>query len=233
MATGNGGAISVEGATLNISGNTAFATNKGENGGAIVVYEKAAVDATDTTAAVPAVSATVTVNGASFTGNETTGSNAYGGAMYIRKGVSLEVSNTSFTGNKAPKGASVSIYGGKCDKLEFTDCQFVENVSTNTGAFYVGSGNKLTMTGITATDNSAKSGGFIYITSANTALTLNSAVISGNTATTTSNGSFIYIANAANVVKINKAGVVNADGSDIVWSDIVTGKATETDISQS
>ena len=85
-----GGAINVFRSTLTIN-NSSFVKNRAEGtGGAISIYQSTAV-----------------IRNSSFVGNVTGGSQA-GGAIFVGQGVTLDVTNSTFSGNSAGMGGAIA-----------------------------------------------------------------------------------------------------------------------------
>ena len=217
VATGSGGAIYSGGEVTVIA--TFEGNEAGESGGAIyaggalVVEESTFTEnvATSSGGAIYATKGDVSIAESAFNQNESTGS---GGAIRLAKLDSAAVTDSTFAGNKAgATGGAISASATKTFTVE--DDSFTDNAATNSGgaiyattgtavlsknANYAGNasekfGGALAIAGATLTvtegefrENEANSGGAIYVTTG--AVEVNSATISGNTAT--SYGAGVY-----------------------------------------
>ncbi|MBQ4091049.1 MAG: hypothetical protein IJC64_01900 [Clostridia bacterium] len=142
------------------NGNVSFTNNKAASGGAIFAENNA----------------TVSITGASFTSNSTTG---IGGAIYLSTtSGSLSVSNSSFTSNTATLyGGAIFAAGDNTLNLEegpklsvsLTNCAFSQNTSgSEGGALYLSKCEEYTISGGSFTSNRAnlcvRGGGAVYST---------------------------------------------------------------------
>ncbi|AEF80206.1 pectate lyase-like adhesive domain-containing protein [Leadbettera azotonutricia] len=133
-----GGVVFVEGASTLYLENVTFDGNKAKSnaesangGGAIYLNPHGS----------PATPPTLIASNSTFINNEATDGNA-GGAIY---GVNadIQVTNSTFTGNKAGHGAAISAVG--TSKLNITNSTFNTNAASKTaGAILVNHGNALT-----------------------------------------------------------------------------------------
>ena len=118
-----GGAISVEGGTVAISGAEFTSNTASKSGGAVYVS-----------------GGTVTISDAKFTSNSVPQTTEYvnvGGAIAVGS-ATLTVENSSFTGNSAFSGGAIGTLDATDPKLTVSGCTFEENVAyKNGGAFFV------------------------------------------------------------------------------------------------
>ncbi len=165
----------------------------------------------------------VNITNSSFTGNE---ASTNGGAVLLGSGsVSFNVSNTTFDSNKALTGDGGALYlysRKKDDSVVLTDCAFTANNSIDSGgAMYIVGGTHVVLNNLTAKTNKAKYGGIVYITSANSALKINGATISGNTVT--SKYPNFYSANASVVITVDEDSLTDLDSATSKWTDVIKG----------
>lgn len=182
----SGGGIDINGSATVIFNSVTFSNNKSANNGGAVSISNA--------------SATVTFDGASFTGNGTTSTNL-GGAVYISNANSVTFSGTTrFDGNTATSGGAIHS----------------AIIPTFSGTVTFGSNTKNT---------ASNSGGAVYIASSTGTLALSSIfTFSNNEATGTSgNGGAVYSNGAITVsgasFRSNKAG---GNGGAVYSSGAVT-----------
>ncbi len=178
----HGGALIQYGADVTISGTT-FAKNTVTGyGGAIYLRQGAEED-------TPYPSK-LTITDSEFSGNTGTGTNGYGGAIYVNTGTTLEVTGTTFTENAAAASGG-AIYAQADTKV--TGCEFNRNTSESNGGalgMYV-AGNTLTLNNTTFNGNvAAASGGGLYVSKATVAGSGNT--FTGNTAEGGYGGGGIY-----------------------------------------
>ncbi len=200
VSDGFGGAIDIEAAssTLDITDST-FTGNTAEgnwNGGAI--FAESASD--------------VTIDGSTFTGNST-GVTGTGGAIVLNDGAgTLDVSDSTFSGNTAGKGGAIdstgdtnitdsvfdnnsaegdagALYQSDTTQLFISDTTFSNNTAVDdAGALHIYDSETVLMS-VTFTGNSADRGGAIYNNDSNDNLMIIGASFSDNSAT---DGGAIY-----------------------------------------
>jgi len=127
-----------------------------------------------------------------------------GGVIYATNGF-VTASELSFKDNAATNnGGALYIYTSS--ELSFSGVTAENNTADNYGGFMYQSGASITgFSDIISTENSANTGGFIYITTANSALTVNSGSSKGCTAT---------VADSENIYSNAKSTVVKVAGTD-------------------
>ncbi|MCA9930460.1 MAG: hypothetical protein KC419_18380, partial [Anaerolineales bacterium] len=116
-----------------------------------------------------------------------------GGAVYVERLSTLNVSSSTFSGNQAANGGAIALNGwGANDAgaaLSITNSTFNNNVATAAGlvgggngggAIYVSGGSTATVVGSTFTANRAVNGGGIHVLLAN--LTVTGSTFNGNIA---------------------------------------------------
>lgn len=233
-ATKSAGALYVAGG-VNVSGTTFDSNSSGYRGGAVYVTSDDAVGSfnandvifnkntsTDAGGAVYTTkSGAITLNNSQLTENTGT----LGGAVFFGSGtnVSFNAANSTFTKNKATGGGGGALYLASAlatESIVLTDCEVSENSATGSGGgMYIGSGSYAVLNNLTAKKNSAKYGGIVYITSTNSALKINGATISGNTATKYPQ---FYSGNATVVFTVT--GTLNdLDTPANTWTDVIKG----------
>jgi len=167
-------------------------------------------------------SGTINITNSSFTGNEAA---TNGGAILLgAKTAAMNVAATTFTSNKALGGNGGALYlysRTKDDSVVLTGCDFTSNNSTSSGgAMYIAGGTYVVLNDLTANTNHGKYGGIVYITSANSALKINGATISGNTATKFPD---FYSANASIVITVDEDSLTDLDSASSTWTDVIKG----------
>ena len=149
-ANAHGGAMYLDGATLELVGNVEFVGNSAKlHAGAIYLTSGTS-------------SSKLTLEGGLFDQN----SSIVGGAISIRANCEASFRGTSFSNNNDTAGTSegggaISVIDGK---LSLEGVTFENNTSGAYGGAVRVSGSDLVMNGITAIGNTAKGGGVVYIT---------------------------------------------------------------------
>ena len=99
------------------------------------------------------------ITNCTFINNVATG--PYSGAIYIDAMTNIEISNSTFTNNKASNGGAIFIYGSK-DSI-INECNFTSNTaSSDGGAIYWESGENCKIKQCTFIKNTGGNGGAIY-----------------------------------------------------------------------
>ena len=165
-ANAHGGAMYLDGASLELIGEVEFKGNSARlHAGAIYLTSGSS-------------SSKLELSGGTFDGN----SSIVGGAISIRANCEANFEGTTFINNNDTAGASegggaISVIDGKLTLLGVT---FENNTSGANGGAVRVSGSDLVMNGITATGNTAKGGGVVYVTNGN--LEVKNCNFTGNTA---------------------------------------------------
>ncbi|EPF27817.1 hypothetical protein DWB79_11775 [Treponema medium] len=207
---GDGGAIYVHGASVNITNCTLTNHTANKNGGAVYATKR------DNNAA------RVTISGGFINGNMVTINSGFGGGIYINDGCKLtltggvEVNNNkaargggvrannsdvimngcTFEGNKSTHGDASDGCGGvyvNGGTVSMKNCILKNNDgNVRAGGLLIEGGATVTMKDCTLTGNTATTGGGIYITGGSSIVTLNNGVQikDDNTATT---GGGVYV----------------------------------------
>ena len=219
VATTSGGAIYATASTLNVN-NSTFEGNSATTSGGAICVEK--------------TNATLNVVGGTYKENKvtSTATGTYtnmGGAIAIGASTTASISgNAIFTSNSGcASGGAVAVYGSGAT-LTVNGATFEENNAGNGGAIYAGGASVTTIKAMTAKGNKATSlGAIVYVTSANTKLTLEGAVIYDNNTAKDISCGFIHLANASAVVDIYKGNVTmlsSADDTEVTitdWTDLL------------
>ncbi len=148
------------------------------------------------------VNTTATFTDCEFTGNSSTGTNGYGGAIYVTASGNLTLKNCVFKDNSAAYNGG-ALYIAKSGTVTATGCTFGESGHPNSstkqgGAIFVGGTLDATDCAF-AYNNATTQGGAIEVS--NGSLTTVGCTFTGNTST--SHGSSIETANAS-VVKLSQ-----------------------------
>lgn len=148
------------------------------------------------------VNTTATFTDCEFTGNSSTGTNGYGGAIYVTASGNLTLKNCVFKDNSAAYNGG-ALYIATSGKVTATGCTFGESGHPNSstkqgGAIFVGGTLDATDCAF-AYNNATTQGGAIEVS--NGSLTTVGCTFTGNTST--SHGSSIETANAS-VVKLSQ-----------------------------
>ena len=219
VATTSGGAIYATASTLNVN-NSTFEGNSATTSGGAICVEK--------------TNATLNVVGGTYKENKvtSTATGTYtnmGGAIAIGASTTASISgNAIFTSNSGcASGGAVAAYGSGAT-LTVNGATFEGNNAGNGGAIYAGGASVTTIKAMTAKGNKATSlGAIVYVTSANTKLTLEGAVIYDNNTAKDISCGFIHLANATAVVDIYKGNVTmlsSADATEVTitdWTDLL------------
>ena len=178
----------------------------------------------------------ITISGSTFSNNSAGSS---GGAIYMldATGTTLDIENSTFTGNKA-NGTTVktdnsgtgggAIYVRDSGAVTIEDSTFTGNSSKACGGAILVRGGSLTLTDTDFTNNTAAHGGAIsnYDTAAST-ITITGGTYSGNTST--SNSGTFHINSGANVtVKMTGITVENSSSDGVGGAMAIYGKAKVT-----
>ncbi|MFZ5821757.1 MAG: sortase [Chloroflexota bacterium] len=178
-STGNnddGGAIEHNAGTLTISNNSAFTSNYcGDNGGAIYIqggtvnisgstFQNHNTNAIDSGGAIYITNGTVTISDSAFSGNRAQSGGDDGGAIYLQAGT-LTISDSDFTGNIADDdGGAIHKNGGSL--TIDTNSLFDGNYALDEGgAIYTNNAGNLTIHDSTFrnhTNTNIDNGGAIY-----------------------------------------------------------------------
>jgi predicted outer membrane repeat protein len=178
-----GGAVYFENSgdvrNCNFTGNTA-----GGNGGAVYFKDSGTVSNCNFTnnsaryGGAIEFDGTGTVTNCNFTDNKATGSNSWGGAIYMYSG---SVENCNFTNNSASDwGGAIHMYSGNVE-----NCNFTNNTATNGygGAIVFGySDNPSTVTNCNFTGNTATTGSAIYFYSTSAQKSVSNSIFLNNRA---------------------------------------------------
>ena len=165
-----GGGVQVAGGTFTLSGGTVSSNTSSSSG-----------------AGVYAGSGSFTMSGGTISSNTTTG---YGGGIGIASGVTVTMSGGTISSNKAANGGGVDVYG--TFNMSGGTIGSSNNATGNGGGVHV-RGTKFSMTGGSISSNTAAYGGGVYVTEYGAfTKTGTSAVISGNTATNSTQGYQAY-----------------------------------------
>ena len=208
-ATGNGGALDIEGNAVVVLNNLTATNNSGASGG--FMYTKGA---------------TVTMYNSTLNNNIASGS---GGAIYSQ--AALSVYNTTIEGNQASSngGAVVAYTDGLPMILQ--DVAMLNNTATFGGAVYASGSALLDLYNVTASGNSATKGGFMYETTTGTVVTLSGVTLSENTA---DEAPIIWGNSTGAVLKINKQNYSDSDHSgayeDAYWAAAIVNALTVEDV---
>ena len=178
----------------------------------------------------------ISISGSTFSNNSAGSS---GGAIYMLNatGTTLDIENSTFTGNKA-NGTTVkndntgtgggAIYVRNSGAVTIEDSTFTGNSSKACGGAILVRGGSLTLTDTDFTNNTAAHGGAIsnYDTAAST-ITITGGTYSGNTST--SNSGTFHINSGANVtVKMTGITVENSSSDGFGGAMAIYGKAKVT-----
>lgn len=184
----NGGAVSVDTATLTIGGSAQITGNTASaNGGAayankggVTVKESASLAGNTASAsggAIYAQEAEVSISGGALTGNTAA---TDGGALYAASGV-VSVTAGSIQQNIATSGNGGALYAG-LGRVTLTGASLTNNTAaTNGGAAYVGSGTA-SVSSIAISQNTATNGSALFVNSGSASLE-GGAVVSNNVST--------------------------------------------------
>lgn len=180
-----GGAVATVGGNLTIQGGALFAGNTADvHGGAIYL------------------DGTASINGATFSGNISTETSNYGGAIYRGGGSPATIENSLFENNAGGLGGAV----GAQDVVTITGSTFTGNTATSTvggGALYQLKSGRFTVSDSTFTNNvcvNNSAGGAVYANQSDSSKTfsMDNCVIDGSTAkfgAAFRNNAFISISN--------------------------------------
>ena len=165
-----------------------------------------------------------------ITGN-TAGAN--GGGFAIYNSAITNVNNTVFDRNKAD-GYGGAVYDSSSEtEAIFNTCTFKNSSAKYGGALYVNNKAILNLYKTTAESNTAKRGGFMYETAVDTAVTINTITVSGNTASEA--GPIIYGDNDNAILDIHKLNYTDSQNTntadDEYWDYAIVNKLTVNDIS--
>ena len=207
----NGGAVYVDGGTLNINGakfyNNTTTAGAGVNGGAI--YAKTSgtvVDINETNpgdvvfdgntaaygggAIYAATGVSLTINGGTFTDNTVTGDSegkSYGGALYLAGGATIN--GASFSGSSSTtKGGAV--YCSANGDVNITDSLFENNTSNEGGALMLNGSNTCIIEDSLLQNNDSSTTGGAISCGSSVELTISGTTFDGNTCSTT--GAALY-----------------------------------------
>ena len=240
-ATGHGGNLYNEGATVTITGSTienGKATGSGKYGGNIVIGGKGTITMTDTvvrggTTAGAAGSiyvgsgSTLNATGTTFTGG-TAGTS--GGNLYLEGGIATFTDSTIENG-KAPSGQAGNIVATSSAKLTLNNTKVKNGTATASANLYVGANCVLNFTDAEFSGGVAKTyAGNIYLGSKSNT-TMNRVTISGGTAGT--HGGNLYSENGATVNitdSVITGGTATGNGGSIVAASSVNMTMTRTQL---
>ena len=137
---------------------------------------------------------TLTVSNSRFTNNKVNSGN--GGAIY-KSSSSLSVTDSSFTGNMASKGASVYIYGVSSGTV--TRSNFTDGVASDSGGAIYSDSSTLTVTNSNLNNNRATSHGGAIYQLGGTAMTISDSKFNSNSAGSDKSGGAIYISSTSSI----------------------------------
>ncbi len=184
-----GGAISVNGGTLKITGGI-FDGNEGARGGAINIS---------------AANSIVNITGGTFLNNVATA--VHGGAINVLKACTeFKVEGATFIGNKATNQGGAIYFDNSTMDASIENCTFTSNTSQYGGAIVnniqkKAEDKKVTLTGNTFTGNAGTKGGGALSTGKNTVTVLNNNTFSDNTGA--SQGADVRVGDENSQVKLS------------------------------
>ena len=235
---GEGGAIWVANATLEMDGGVFTKNTSGAQGGAMYLGTDAQVKLNNVTASrnsartlggfLYSTFADLTVYNSTLNNN----SSNMGAGMYLYDGATSRIYNTKFSSNKTTaNGAALFVYtyGGK---TIVNGCTFERNDASGVGGgFYISGESDAEIYNITATANIAQTGGFLYETTSKTVVKLAGLTVSGNQAT---EGGNIVWGNTKNAtLEIDKTKHVDLDVTgaldEAYWSEAIEGSLSVTE----
>lgn len=197
---GVGGAVHVFGITATIK-NTTFNNNRSNTTGGALQIGK---DENDNSSA--------TVTDCTFSGNNAVG----GGAIYVKKGASADITGTALTANTAGSTGGGAVYTEAGTTLNISDSTLSKNtVPGSGGAIYAKESAVCTIDNTVITENTAGYGGAMIIYGADVRLA--GGEISGNSGTSGQGGA-IYLRQGGN----GEQGLLDADGT-IFGSNVCAG----------
>ena len=164
----------------------------------------------------------LTVNGCSFTNNESNGVSSTdtaigsGGAIYVSgTGTTANVLDSTFTNNTATSGGAISVSG--VSNLYITDSKFIANTTTkNGGAITISNGNLFLNGDNLFIENIAgTNGGAIYLSNSSNLQVNEGSIFDGNAATNGSGGA-IYMTRTRGTDPETEKNTVYLDGATFV-----------------
>ena len=236
----NGGAVYVDGGTLNINGakfyNNTTTAGAGVKGGAIYAKTSGTVVNINETnpgdvvfvgntaaygggAIYAATGVSLTINGGTFTDNIVTGDSdgkSYGGALYLASGATI--SGASFSGSSSTtKGGAV--YCSANGDVDITNSLLENNTSNEGGALMLNGSNKCTIEDSTLQNNNSSTTGGAISCGSSVELTINGTTFDNNTCTTT--GAALYSTSNDNIEIVSSVFVGNESTSSggAIYSD--------------
>ena len=159
-------------------------------------------------------------------------SSGLGGAI---NGYNVTLTNCTFSGNKAARGAAVSLYGN--GTLTVSNCVFANNTATSYGGAIIANGTVELKDSTEITENSGTHGAGIFM-SDNGSLEIVGCTVSDNVASNAGggiyagkNGSIVIEQStiSGNYAKINGGGIYTISGITITDSFITDNRAMETE----
>jgi len=207
--SGEGGGVSIAGGSFTMNGGE-ISGNTANNGGAISIWSVGKLD----------------INDGKITGNT---SNTNGGAISALGNSAVTVQRAEISGNRSNSGGAISIWGE--GRLNINDVKITGNTANSNGGAIAASGNSaVTVQRAEISGNRSNNGGAISIWSAGK-LDINDVKITGNIAN--SNGGAIA-ASGNSAVTVQRAEIsgntANSGGAIAVWGegrlDMNDGKIT-------
>jgi len=127
-----------------------------------------------------------------ISGNKTTATTGYGGAVTIGSG-KVEITDYKFDGNTATslQGGAIYVTGSGSNYSTITGCEFVNNTAKEAGALHVGNSGKVNVYTSEFTTNSATTNGGAVSSNGGGAYNIYTSTFTENSATT--NGGAIYV----------------------------------------
>ena len=240
-ANDDGGALCIGKASVELDTATFTANHAKNTGGAIYLTSAAnavfnKITASENTSGgaggcLYAETATFSMYNSTLTANHAGGT---GGAMALYDNAVSSIYNTVFDGNISDaNGGAITAYTGNAEGIKtlLHSCTFKNNSADNGGGAYISGKSIVEIYNVTAEANTALKGGFLYVTTTGTAVTLNGASVSGNTAS--AGGPIIWGNSTGAALYINKANYTDAAAETLdsaYWSAAIYNALTVTEI---
>lgn len=168
-----------------------------------------------------------------ISGNKTTSTTGYGGAVAIGSG-KVEVTDYKFDGNTATsvQGGAIYVTGSGSNYSTIRGCEFVNNTAKEAGALHVGNSGKVNVYTSEFTSNSATTNGGAVSSNGGGAYNIYTSTFTTNS--TTTNGGAIYMNSTGTILVegstfIGNYTTVNSGGAMYVNGKTVTVNTTDFD----